>query len=40
MEDPDTGTVRLKRDVKTLDEMALDTRSTRTVRVAAKPPTT
>jgi hypothetical protein len=40
VEDPDTGTVRLKRDVQTLDEMALDTRSTRTVRVAAKPPTT
>lgn len=40
IEDPDTGTVRLKRDVQTLDEMALDTRSTRTVRVAAKPPTT
>lgn len=40
VEDPDTGTVRLKRDVQTLDEMALDTRSTRTVRVAAKPPIT
>ncbi|MFP5317730.1 MAG: VWA domain-containing protein [Acidimicrobiia bacterium] len=40
VEDPDTGTVRLRREVQTLDEMALDTRSTRTVRVAAKPPTT
>jgi hypothetical protein len=39
VEDPDTGTVRLKREVETLDEMALDTRSTRTVRVEAKPPT-
>ncbi|MGH9224152.1 MAG: VWA domain-containing protein [Acidimicrobiales bacterium] len=39
VEDPDTGTVRLKRDVEALDEMALDTRSTRTVRVEAKPPT-
>ena len=38
VEDPDTGTVRLKRDVETLDEMALDTRSTRTVRVESKPP--
>jgi hypothetical protein len=40
VDDPDTGTVRLKRAVEALDEMALDTRSTRTVRVAAKPPTT
>lgn len=40
VDDPDTGTVRLKRNVETLDEMALDTRSTRTVRVSAKPPTT
>jgi hypothetical protein len=38
VEDPDTGTVRLKRDVQAVDEMALDTRSTRTVRVTAKPP--
>ena len=39
VEDPATGTVRLKRDVEALDEMALDTRSTRTVRVtkAANP---
>jgi hypothetical protein len=41
--DPDTGTVRLKSDVAALDEMALDTRSTKTVRVrradpAAPPP--
>jgi hypothetical protein len=36
VEDPATGTVRLKRNVETLDEMALDTRSTRTVRVSAK----
>jgi hypothetical protein len=41
--DPDTGTVRLKQDVAALDEMALDTRSTKTVRVrradpAAPPP--
>jgi hypothetical protein len=40
VEDPDTGTVRLKRDVEAVDEMALDTRSTRTVRVSAKPPAT
>ncbi|HVL28765.1 MAG TPA: VWA domain-containing protein [Acidimicrobiales bacterium] len=39
VQDPDAGTVRLRRDVQALDEMALDTRSTRTVRVAAKPPT-
>jgi hypothetical protein len=38
VDDPDTGTVRLKRDVDAVDEMALDTRSTRTVRVSAKPP--
>ncbi|MEW6155076.1 MAG: VWA domain-containing protein [Actinomycetota bacterium] len=37
VEDPATGTVRVKRNVDTVDEMALDTRSTRTVRVAAKP---
>jgi hypothetical protein len=29
--------VRLRRAVETLDEMALDTRSTRTVRVTARP---
>lgn len=33
VEDPATGTVRLKRAVEAIDEMALDTRSTRTVRV-------
>jgi hypothetical protein len=38
VDDPATGTVRLKRQVEAVDEMALDTRSTRTVRVATKPP--
>jgi von Willebrand factor type A C-terminal domain/von Willebrand factor type A domain len=33
VEDADTGTVRLKRDVAKLDEMELDTRSTKTTRV-------
>ncbi|WP_250292815.1 VWA domain-containing protein [Frankia sp. CiP1_Cm_nod1] len=33
IEDASTGTVRLKRNVDTIDEMVLDTRSTRTVRV-------
>jgi hypothetical protein len=33
VDDPKTGTVRLKASVDDLDEMALDTRSTRTVRV-------
>jgi hypothetical protein len=33
VEDADTGTVRLKRDVSKLDEMELDTRSTKTTRV-------
>jgi hypothetical protein len=33
IEDPVTGTVRLKRDVSKLDEMALDTASTKTTRV-------
>lgn len=36
VEDPATGTVRLKRKVEELDEMELDTRSTRTVRVTPK----
>ncbi len=36
VEDPATGTVRLKKKVEDLDEMELDTRSTRTVRVTAK----
>ena len=34
IEDPVTGTVRLRRKVDAADEMALDTRSTKTVRVA------
>jgi len=38
IEDPDTGTVRLKREVATLDEMALDTSSTKTVRVRREEP--
>jgi hypothetical protein len=33
VEDPETGTVRLRKDVSKLDEMALDTRSTKTTRV-------
>ena len=33
VDDPATGTVRLKRDVEAVDTMALDVRSTRTVRV-------
>ena len=33
IDDPATGTVRLKRNVEEVDEMALDTRSTKTVRV-------
>ena len=33
IEDVDTGTVRLKRDASKLDEMALDTSSTKTTRV-------
>ncbi len=33
VDDPKTGTVRLKRSVEAADEMALDVRSTRTVRV-------
>lgn len=35
--DAATGTVRLRRQVDTLDEMALDTRSTKTVRVQRRP---
>jgi hypothetical protein len=31
--DVETGTVRLKKQVEDVDEMALDTRSTKTVRV-------
>jgi hypothetical protein len=37
VDDAATGTIRLKRGVAAVDEMALDTRSTRTVRVTAKP---
>ncbi len=33
IDDPATGTVRLKRSVDKLDEMALDTASTKTTRV-------
>ena len=33
IDDAATGTVRLKRNVEDVDEMALDTRSTKTVRV-------
>ena len=33
IEDPETGTVRLKKQVEKLDEMALDTASTKTTRV-------
>jgi hypothetical protein len=33
IDDPHTGTVRLRREVEDADEMALDTRSTKTVRV-------
>ena len=36
VEDPKTGTVRLKRAVEQADAMALDVRSTRTVRVERK----
>ena len=38
VEDADTGTVRVRRDVDALDEMELDTRSTRTVRVQKSGP--
>jgi hypothetical protein len=37
VEDPVTGTVRLKREVAAVDEMTLDVRSTRTVRVERRP---
>jgi hypothetical protein len=33
IEDPDTGTVRLKQNIDAVDDMVLDTQSTRTVRV-------
>ncbi|WP_433345554.1 vWA domain-containing protein [Microtetraspora malaysiensis] len=35
--DPDTGTARLRRDVDKADEIALDTRSVRTVRMSKDP---
>jgi hypothetical protein len=38
VEDPATGTVRLRREVAAVDEMSLDTRSTTTVRVGAGAP--
>jgi hypothetical protein len=38
VQDPATGTVRLKRRVEDADEMALDTRSTKTVRVQKPEP--
>jgi von Willebrand factor type A C-terminal domain/von Willebrand factor type A domain len=38
VDDPATGTVRLKRQVADADEMALDTRSTKTVRVGSGAP--
>ena len=40
VDDEATGTIRVKRNVEALDEMELDTRSTRTVRVgrASEPP--
>jgi von Willebrand factor type A C-terminal domain/von Willebrand factor type A domain len=37
IDDADEGTVRLKREVSKLDEMALDTSSTKTTRVRPKP---
>ncbi|HEX6360185.1 VWA domain-containing protein [Actinophytocola sp.] len=39
VEDARTGTVRLKRKVETVDEMTLDTRSSKTMRVRKKQPT-
>lgn len=38
IDDPVGGTVRLKRNVADVDEMSLDTRSTKTVRVHKSPP--
>ena len=35
--DADTGTVRLKQHVEKADEMALDTRSTKTTRIRREP---
>jgi hypothetical protein len=36
VDDPAAGTVRLKRNVASIDAMTLDVRSTRTVRVKGK----
>ena len=38
VDDPVTGTVRLRHDVDVAEEMALDTRSTKTVRVSGRRP--
>jgi hypothetical protein len=38
VQDPLTGTVRLKRRIEDADEMALDTRSTKTIRVQKHQP--
>jgi von Willebrand factor type A C-terminal domain/von Willebrand factor type A domain len=38
VDNADAGTVRLKRDIEKADEMALDTRSTKTVRIGRTPP--
>jgi hypothetical protein len=38
VDDPASGTVRLRRDVAAVDEMSLDTRSTRTMRVKKSAP--
>jgi hypothetical protein len=40
VDNPETGTVRLKREVQAVDAMALDVRSTRTVRVTPAAPST
>ena len=37
IDDPATGTIRLKKEVAVADAMALDVRSTRTVRVGPTP---
>jgi hypothetical protein len=39
VEDEASGTVKVKRNVEKLDEMELDTRSTRTVQVKRAAPT-
>jgi hypothetical protein len=38
VQDPATGTVRLKRHIDDAEEMALDTRSTKTIRVQKHEP--